>query len=592
MKHLLLTLTLLFTCGLFAQQTEDVTYEYRKGKKYIVHFVQNGNTLWGIHSAYNVPVDDIVAANPGIEKGLNDGQKILVPVGAADAKYPDGTLIKEHVVQKSEGLYGIAKREGTTVDELTKLNPGTENGLKLGQVIKIPVTNNAATTTVKETPPAKQPNTTPSVSFYDTIVNHTVLAHETLYSISKRFMVPVKELQAFNKMRSEKVRAGDVIQIPLKKEKIKQVPIRQVTEITPDRKLDEDLLFTRKNEYHIAVLLPFYLDGGEGSSAGLKGIATEFYMGVELAVDSLEKLGLRAKVHVYDAQNDSLALMQLLKKPEMKKMDLIIGPLIPQGADIVGRWCRQNSIRMVCPSACNSALLKENPYIYAAVPSDITQQRILARYTIENHNRDQIVLVNTGVAKDKDLYEAYRARFMELSKAAGNIKLIEVKTEEIGAFIRRNGNTVFVVPTRDKGAAIKFMNALHKADSKAGNGTISVFGTKDWGNFDDIAAHTKNKYNLHWVSSSDLNYTLGPTKNLLLHYRQKYKSDMSRYGAHGFDVMFYFTRSLLMEKSPGQGVISSFAMEQVGPGNGFENSQCFVLKHVEYELVRVAVAHE
>jgi LysM repeat protein len=591
MKHLLLVLTMLIAGTAFSQ-TEDIVYEYQKGKKYIVHIVQAGNGLWGLQETYNVPAKEIIAANPGSEKGIQAGQKLLIPKGAAEAKYPDGTLIKEHVVVKGETLFNLAKKEKTTVEAITKLNPGSEAGLKLGQVVRIPVQvvpEPVTTTTPPKSEPAREVETT--VSFSDTIILHTVLDHETLYSISKRFMVPVEDLQKLNKLKNNSIKPGQVLQIPLKKEQVKQVEIRKVVPAEDPRKADPELLFKKKEEYQIAVMLPFFLDGGDASAQALKEVATEFYMGVEMAIDSLKELGFNAKVYIYDVKNDSATVMAVLKKPEMKQMDLIFGPLIPLGADVVASWCKANKIRMVCPSACNASVMKSNPYVYAAIPSDVTLQRILARYTVENHSKDQIVLVNTGIVKDKELYDAFRERFIELSKAKANTKLIEIKPEDLAAYIRKNGNTVFVVPTRDRAAAMKFMSALQKSGAKAGNGTISVFGTKDWAGFEDIKGGAKNKYNLHWASANDLNYTLPETKNLLRQYRRKYKADLSKY-AHGFDVMFYFSRTLLMGKESGQGVINSFDLEQVGAGNGYENNQAYILRHVDYELVRIGTVNE
>lgn len=585
MKYLIVIVSLLWASGLFAQ-TDDVVYEYRKGKKFAVHIVQSGNTLWGLQETYKVPAKDIIAANPGSEKGIQDGQKLLIPMGAATEKYPEGTMILEHVVVKGETVYSLSKREGCTQEELLKMNPDAAGGLKIGQVVKIPV--KALTEPVTATVQSAKPVET-TVSFSDTVISHKVLDHETLYSISKRFMVSVEELQRVNKLKNTNIKPGQILQIPLKKEQVKQVAIRQVTQAEEVKKVDQELLFKKKEEYHIAVMLPFYLEGGE---SGYRGIATEFYMGMELAADSLEKLGFRAKIHVYDATNDSMSVVKLLRKPEMKEMDLIFAPLLPQGADIVGEWCKANKIRMVCPSACNGSLLKDNPYVYASVPTDITLLRILARYTLEKHAADQIVLVNTGVSRDQELYDAYRSRFMELSRSRGNVKLIEIKTDDLAGYIRKNGNTVFVVPTRDRAAAMKFMNALQKHGSKAGNGAISVFGTKDWASFDDIKGNVRNKYNIHWASANDLNYALPETKNLLRHYRIKFKADMSRFGAHGFDVMFFYARTLLMGQAGGEGVMNAFNPEPVAPGDGYENNQAYILKNVDYELTRVGLVHE
>ena len=76
MKYLILLAAIVFGSWANAQM-EDVVYEYQKGKKYIVHFVQNGNTLWRIQETYKVPAKDIIAANPGVEKGIVEGLRSL-----------------------------------------------------------------------------------------------------------------------------------------------------------------------------------------------------------------------------------------------------------------------------------------------------------------------------------------------------------------------------------------------------------------------------------------------------------------------------------------------------------------------------------
>ena len=70
MKNWLVGLLALISTFSWAQP-ENATTEVVGGKKYYVHLVQSGNTLWGIHTLYNVPVEDIVSANPGVEKGVN-----------------------------------------------------------------------------------------------------------------------------------------------------------------------------------------------------------------------------------------------------------------------------------------------------------------------------------------------------------------------------------------------------------------------------------------------------------------------------------------------------------------------------------------
>ena len=79
MKNLIFLLFTAIAVHSFAQP-ESATIELIDGKKYYVHIVQSGNTLWGIHKVYGASVEDIVKANPEIKNGLNEGQKIVIPV--------------------------------------------------------------------------------------------------------------------------------------------------------------------------------------------------------------------------------------------------------------------------------------------------------------------------------------------------------------------------------------------------------------------------------------------------------------------------------------------------------------------------------
>lgn len=591
MRYWMVSLFLIIFGTSFSQTTEtDYTYEVVKGTKYILHVAQSGNTLWGLHTTYSVPVDDIVKTNPGIEKGLKEGYQYLIPAGKCEVTVPDHSKMKYHVVAKSETAYGICKKYGITTETFEKYNPEAKAGLKIGQklIIVMPLNSNEVPAVIPDKVITDKP--VPTVTFSDTLLTYTVKDGETFYSISKRFMVPVTTLQEVNGLKSTKIKPGDVLKIPLKKETVKQIPIREIEPIKPERKVDQDLIFKAKSTYQIAVLLTFDLKNN--ANKPLQQLATEFYMGVELAVDSLEKLGFKATVNVIDLPFDSLGIYKLLNTPAVSNADLVFGPLVPASADIVGRWCSLKGIPMICPSQCNSSLLKGNPLIYASVSSDITQQKVLARYVLENYKTSQIILVNPGNTKDAELYNAFRNHFMTLSKKGANVKLIEAKASDFTTYLRKNGDNVVIFPTRDKGAALKLIDNLHKSVGKFASTNVTVMGTKEWGSFDDINGFYKNKYGITWASSSDLNYTLEPVKSLLYLYRKKYNADLTKAGAHGFDVFYYFCRTLLMQEEVSSEVINSFNMKPVEKGSGQENNSCYILKHEDYQINRVGIFYE
>ncbi len=585
MKYWILVLFLSSSIQLFAQP-KDAEIEEKDGKKYYVHIVQAGNSLWGIHNLYNVNVDDIVSTNPGVENGVKEGQRLLIPIiDKSTVVVPTMTPEIKHVVKSQETMYGISKKYSVTIDQIIIANPSASKGIKPGQELIIPSID--AATIVTSIP---LPNKNVIISFSDTIIDHLVLKHETLYSISKRFMVPVVDLQSINELKNSKIKPGDVIKIPIKNEKLQKTDIR---EIKPIDKLKDNptSLINKKKEYSIAILLPFFLDKGIGYSESISDIATQFYMGAQLAIDSLNELGLNSKVYVYDVQNDTVSIQSTLNKKELEDVDLIIGPLFSDKMSFVAKWCKIHKVKYVCPVAANMEVLKGNPYVFAAIPSDITLLEGAAKYLLTNPDKCQIVLVKPTNSKDLALYNSFRSAYLNLPFTGVRSKLIETNMQDFKTYIKKDGNTFFVMPTVDEVTAKKFMNSLVTSSNNL-NGVISVFGTKEWLTFEEISVSNKNKFNFHFSSPNDLNYADESTKKLAKKYRKIYGADMPKMAVQGFDVVLYFSIKYLLDQNPADGIMSNLKMVQKGNGNGYENNNCYILKQQDFEIIKLMETNE
>jgi LysM repeat protein/ABC-type branched-subunit amino acid transport system substrate-binding protein len=558
-------------------QPENNPIEEVEGKKYYVHFVQGGNTLYGLSKLFNVTPESIVSSNPGTINGLQIGQKLLIPLDkqAIEDQKVEVKQPETHTVQKSETLYGISKKYNITLDEIVKINPGVENGISIGQVLKLPITAKYSETEEKVIKT--------QVTFSDSVILYTVLPHETMYSISKRFMVPIEEIKLANNLTNEKLRKGDIIKIPSKKEKITKVEIRKVQEIKT-KEIDTNIVFKAKNEYKIVYFLPFNLDGNGDQ---LRTITTEFLMGAQIALDSLEKMGLNAKVQIIDVSNDTIKFKQILGSKELNDVDLIIGPFTGKNLEIAALWAKKNQVRMISPLFPSTNVLKDNLYVYNAINSDITLIEGLATYIAKNKIGEQIILVRPD-AKDDDLYQAFRSKFNKLNK--GSIKITECLHTDVQNFIKKSGNTILIIPSRDKTFATRFVNNLSKNTAK--NSNITIYATKEWVNNDDIRGFYKNKFNIHFASPNDFNYTYPETKKLLKKYRQKYNADLTKYSTQGFDVTLYFLQDFFLNKPNSTGVMNQINMKSIQLGSGYENKVCFILKQENYELIKLDIITE
>src|SRR5690606_19516407 len=109
--------------------------------------------------------------------------------------------------------------------------------------------------------------------------------------------------------------------------------------------------------FKVGLLLPFAIDRNDSVLAANVGhdarfheatrIASQYYAGARMAIDSLEKLGLDAEITVLDVGEDPRVWNGVLKQPELKDMDLFIGPFHRTAIDQLARAIP--SAHIVCP---------------------------------------------------------------------------------------------------------------------------------------------------------------------------------------------------------------------------------------------------
>ncbi len=109
------------------------------GHEFYYYETAKGESIYDIAAKLNVTKDEIIKNNPDAADGISDGMKLYFPVEkGSNVTAASVSAAKTHTVAQGETLYGLAKRYGTTVEELVAANPGTDDGIKTGQVLTIP----------------------------------------------------------------------------------------------------------------------------------------------------------------------------------------------------------------------------------------------------------------------------------------------------------------------------------------------------------------------------------------------------------------------------------------------------------------------
>jgi LysM repeat protein len=165
----------------------------------IEYQIQKGETAYFIAQKYKVSVDEIFKLNPESQNGIKENQILKIPVHSQANPNPIAQVT--HIVQPKETLFGLSKQYHISLEALQNANQEIlAGGLQIGQELVIP--QNLDTTT----------------KIVSTQVTHQVVAKESLFSIARQYNVSVQDLETLNKeILQNGLQIGQTISIPNKR---------------------------------------------------------------------------------------------------------------------------------------------------------------------------------------------------------------------------------------------------------------------------------------------------------------------------------------------------------------------------------------
>ena len=594
----------------FLANSQEQGKEVIDGKEYYIHVVETGNTLYGLHQYYKVELDVIIEANPSVSDGLQIGQRLKIPTGKTNVE-ESVTETKDtlfHLVEPRETLFGISRKYDCSIEEITAANPEATDGIKINQKLIIPCESETVSAELDlndklsdETPSEE---TVYELEFEDSIVKYTVQKKETLYSISKRFMVPVEKLVEVNNIKNNKIKPGQELIIPLKKERVERIPVKPVQ---PEDTTLVDSSFqvgiTQKDKYTITLLLPLKIDANAQILSGLyddktkinnlTNISLDFLLGAEQALDSLEKLGLIADVHIKDTEGSLTVLKSILEEPEVAESDLLIGPFFPKSIAHAAEWAKSKQKQVVIPVGASTDVLRDNPYVSVMVPSDLTLIGGMAKYLAQNHYDDNVMLV-AGIDqnhKDRNAYfKSIYDSFLPTDSYNNILKEVTLGSSsgrDLARTYDLDTHNVYISLAEDTQDVMQFINTLNASKnygSAQGKAKVTAFGMRDWHKIDALSSYYKNRFELHTPMPNYLSYDLPKIETKVEEMHENYNIDPSRYFFQGFDIVFSTVATKILGIEAKEGYINKVSFEKIGSQHGFENTSVFIVKQKDFSL--------
>lgn len=181
-------------------------------QKTIKHTVVSGESIYSIAKKYDVSESDIYELNPKSKGALLQLKTVLlIPNKKSKSKSnkevsSSKNATETHIVESGESLYKIAKKYDISLEKLKELNPDIKpESIQIGDKIvvsakKVKEAPKETKTVVAEVANPVNPVNMDANLCTDELGNkvHTVTKGETLYRLSKKYKVSVKDLEEMN----------------------------------------------------------------------------------------------------------------------------------------------------------------------------------------------------------------------------------------------------------------------------------------------------------------------------------------------------------------------------------------------------------
>lgn len=527
------------------------------GKKYYVHTVKSGDTLYSMSKAYGVSEDAIKECNPTVADGLKLDQTVKIPV--TDNATADAREVKkrkkefvEHKIRGGETLYSIARDYNISVNTIREDNPGLNpQSLSIGQSLWVRKSDMGSSSEKEAQAEMDAYADNLNKATDDGFEYYVVKPGETVYSLARRFEITEQEFAANNDIAGG-LKAGAVIRIPIKdEENVNQMEKKAdvpESELIAAQSSDENIIFRALPSdqiLNIALMLPFNVESKPNSSY------VEFYQGFLLGLEKMKQEGRgESKLTVYNTEHNPVKVQNIVKSPAFEGTNLIIGPVYEDELSPVLQYARANSTPVVSPLADIKAV--KSPAIYQLSPDPAKKYDKIG--DLIDGGRDIYLIYADSfdkefegevlaLLKDKP-YAAYTYSFNQKSiftprnSAARQIEVMDdiLKEEKPCLFVVLANKETDV--DRILGTISSSKVAITEKSEKSA--PYVVLGTSRWGRFNNIDHTTYFNNNVVMISTYHAKRDSQVVREFDSRYIEAYNSLPSLYAYRGYDAAVIF----------------------------------------------------
>ena len=551
--------------------------------------VKDKETLYGMAQRFHITQDDLRRYNMILyKKELRKGQEITIPL-YRDApkeisKGKEG--LTKYIVKPGEGLWRIAQNYGVTQETLERLNPNLPNPLKEGMEIWVPAGKSGV----------------PEVTTDKALVLYQVEKGEGFMSLERKFGLSQKELEKLNPELKDGIKLEAQIWIPKNNflDYVATLGGASQTDVATGNATDANPKIKSgmnpSNIKTVSFVLPFRVNGIQaGNIADIKiklqkekitAIASDFYSGALMALDSLQKMGFSLTVNVYDSNGNAQGVKAIYSSEGLKNSQVIIGPFSPSAFNALSETITSDNIAILAPLSNRNIELRPN--VFQTVPTIEVQQNSMISFINQKYPDANIVLLSD--AKSKDMNEKLLSSFSQ-AKNVDNIQGIQsaLNKEATNIVFVSSDDVVFLSD------AIRILYNIAGINGKNKNYNI-IMATLDKGDAYDHNSISNSQLSALKFTYPAANRYAGESNPFIKKYLKTYKISPSKYAFRGFDLTMdavlrtSLVGNFIKEANIGETSYQENKFQYVknaAKGGGYENRAVYILRYEDLQISEI-----
>ena len=472
-------------------------------KKYIQYKVKEGETMRSIASKLDMKTKDLLRLNPDVARKPSANTVIVIPNKKSVTR-----------VQPNKNMVKDKKQHLDSKEAINEKETAKDNALE---------------------------------ELKKNFVIYEVKKGDTFYGLTRFYNVTKADLLTLNPELSEGLKTGQTI-------KIRPIINKTATNITIYEDVIEEGISIK-----VALLLPFLTEENDSLQAEelftrsrLANIVTDFYLGSEIAVDSLRKQGVNVTVNVYDTGRNSTKLNTILKDIDLDDNDVIIGPLYYEEAQFLSG---KTSTPVVYPIySKNQSKFTSSKLIKTSPEKEVFREELLTflKDSISNQN---IIVVGDGKSAS-DVSSKMIASTLEAHDSITKVHVVKPKEgyiprERFTNVLKPDTKNWLLLATDDK---VIVSDAINSANSLADSLQMRVFTYNKGKAFEKIDNLKLARVNFTYVSDEYVDENSPMTKTFNAQYIKNNNALPSFYATKGFDI----TYDILIRLASGKKLKSTF----------------------------------